>query len=306
MSGKYEVNPDADAPKRSKKQGKIQSFLTYLYNREDGTCFERTPLSWAKITTFYIIYYALLAGLWTAMLMGFFVTIDDNQPRHQDYDSLIKYNPGMGYRPQPNSEYTLIEFNQGEEDSYKVYTDNLDKFLYKYADENQTAAGAIDCDPADPNQDYRDPNLACKYPLSRLGTECVSEKHYGYDVGRPCVLLKMNKIFNWEPEPMSNDSIPDDLKDRYKPGYVGVTCEGRSDADRDNMGPVVFYPAAGFDASYFPYKNQKGYVPPIVMAQFTRLRLGTLVIVNCKIWAKNIYHDMNDRAGSVHFELLMD
>jgi len=36
----------------------------------------------------------------------------------------------MGYRPQPDSEFTLIEFNQGEEDSYKVYTENLDKFLY--------------------------------------------------------------------------------------------------------------------------------------------------------------------------------
>jgi len=72
------------------------------------------------------------------------------------------------------------------------------------------------------------------------------------------------------------------------------------------MGPVVFYPSAGFDASFFPYKNQKGYVAPLVMAQFTRLRLGTLVIVNCKVWAENIYHDTNDRAGSVHFELLMD
>jgi len=66
--------------------------------------------------------------------------------------------------------------------------------LPEYSDENQTEAGAIDCDPSDPNQDYRDPNLACKYSLSRLGSECVSEKHYGYDVGRPCVMLKMNKV----------------------------------------------------------------------------------------------------------------
>jgi len=284
---------------------KAHDFGLTIFNPRKKTVLNRTCGSWAKIGIFYIIYYGLLAGFWAAMLQGFFVTIDDTEPRLQDHQSLIKYNPGMGYRPQPDIDRTLIDFAQGDPESYADYTKNLDKYLEAYSDVNQTERGLIDCDPEDPNFKFRDPNLACKYPLSNLGDECTKEKHYGYDVGRPCVLLKMNKLFNWVPEPFANDSVPENLPN-YNPGFIPVTCTGRSEADVDNIGPVTIYPSGGFDASYFPYHNQKGYLAPVVMAQFTRPRWGTLVVIFCRVWASNIYHDDNDRAGSVQFELLMD
>lgn len=33
---------------------------------------------------------------------------------------------------------------------------------------------------------------------------------------------------------------------------------------------------------------------------------GVLINIECKAWAKNIYHDRHERRGSVHFELMVD
>lgn len=34
----------------------------------------------------------------------------------------------------------------------------------------------------------------CQVGRGMFGDECVSEKDYSYDEGRPCVLLKINKV----------------------------------------------------------------------------------------------------------------
>ena len=72
------------------------------------------------------------------------------------------------------------------------------------------------------------------------------------------------------------------------------------------MGEVVFYPSGGFPATAFPYNNQEGYLPPYVFAYFKNVKAGVLLQASCKVFANNIYHHKNDRAGSVHFELLID
>lgn len=44
-------------------------------------------------------------------------------------------------------------------------------------------------------------SVACKFPLDSLGTECTYDKKYGYDEGRPCVILKFNRVsITGEPE----------------------------------------------------------------------------------------------------------
>lgn len=72
------------------------------------------------------------------------------------------------------------------------------------------------------------------------------------------------------------------------------------------MGHVSIYPPEGLPFNFYPYLNQDGYMAPIVMAQFESLERGALLMVWCKAWADNIYHDRTDLAGSVHFELLVD
>lgn len=76
--------------------------------------------------------------------------------------------------------------------------------------------------------------------------------------------------------------------------------------DKENIGPLEYYPQAGFPIKFYPYTVQEGYRPPLVMVKFAFPRNGHVIMVWCKAWARNIYHHKNDRAGSVYFELLVD
>jgi len=75
--------------------------------------------------------------------------------------------------------------------------------------------------------------------------------------------------------------------------------------DKDNILGTSYYPALGYSFAYFPYYNTKGYVAPLVFVQLN-VRPGALVQVWCKLWVSNIKHHKNDKAGSTHFELLVD
>ena len=73
------------------------------------------------------------------------------------------------------------------------------------------------------------------------------------------------------------ESAPQDLIDYVKekqemPGspmvgnMVWLSCEGENPADRENLGPVKYYPEPGIRKYYFPYRNQPGYLSPLVFA----------------------------------------
>lgn len=218
----------------------------------------------------------------------------------------------MGFRPQPDIEATLIRFKQGDAASYKVYTDHLQAFLDQYKNDKQTSENLGGC-----TEGKKDDQTVCRFELDTLGTECTWQKDFGYDEGQPCVLLKLNKVYGWEPEsyPDSMNSTDAELPEGFPAsGAAGmfngknviVTCEGENPADQENIGPIKFMPTEHFDNMYFPYLNQEGYRSPVVMAQFTKPSNGVLIQVWCKAWAKNIMHHRNDKAGSIHFELLVD
>lgn len=294
-----EIELSTGKPKRKGAAGKLDSIKSWVWDSEKKAFLDRTAASWAKIGLFYLVYYGCLAGFFAIMLVVFFQTMTDEKPSLTEYQSLIKFNPGMGYRPQPDVERTLIEFKQGQPETYQHYIDNLQSFLEDYEDQTGT-------DPCADGDTERDPAVPCSFPVSQLSGDCTYDRKFGYDEGRPCVLLKMNKIYNWLPEDFDNGTVPVEAGSNYSPGNVAITCEGEEAPDVDNMGPMKFYPSAGINFKYYPYLNQEGFLTPFVMVQFTEPRPGTLVQVWCKAWAKNIYHDKNDRAGSVHFEIFVD
>ena len=86
-----------------------------------------------KITLFYIIYYAFLAGFFTLMLLAFFQTLDDRAPTWQNENSLIGSNPGMGFRPHPEErqlESTLIWFRAGSQNgNWENWVERLGDFI---------------------------------------------------------------------------------------------------------------------------------------------------------------------------------
>jgi len=319
-------------------QSKWQSFKSGLWNSETGEFLGRTAASWAKITIFYLIYYCCLAAFFAAMWAIFFTTIPTDQPKQTDMDSLIKGNPGMGFRPMVDVEKTLIKFVSGELDTYKDMLDNTKEFLFRYStstnpddvidcsgdipeeDDRVGKACAVDCTNGVPDNIGDKPcvvdcsagqpddigDKSCKFDMSLLGDHCTEANHYGFFEGEPCVILKLNKVFGWKPEPYGNESIPEEVADIATPDSVPLTCEGENNGDIDNMGTVEFYPPGGFPIKYFPFEAQKGYQTPIVMARFNNLEKGVGMQIWCKAWAANIYHHKNDKAGSVHFEMLVN
>merc|ERR1712142_1000108 len=56
---------------------------------------------------------------------------------------------------------------------------------------------------------------------------------------------------------------------------------------------------------YFPFMNQKGYLPPLVAVQFNNVRPGQLLHVECRAWAKNIGYHKRDKIGRAHFGLMV-
>lgn len=99
-------------------------------------------------------------------------------------------------------------------------------FSTEYENDKQEGDNFQDCQ----NLDNRDPKKVCQFLVDDLGSECTWQRDYGYDEGQPCVLLKLNKIYDWVPELYTNATLPDDARELVPGGfddnYVGLTCEG--------------------------------------------------------------------------------
>ncbi|XP_035228403.1 sodium/potassium-transporting ATPase subunit beta-like [Stegodyphus dumicola] len=246
------------------------------------------------------------------MLLIFYQTLDNYHPKWQ-LDTSIGTNPGLGFRPLPhpdNVDSTLIWFTHGGGSTsagWRYWVESLDKFIRPYQGGQQFGEHVLSCDF---ETQYDKPHV-CKFDIEQLGDFCTYPNHFGYDVGHPCVLLKINRIFNWKPVPYTNDTfpptMPDYLRAAYNPNYVYISCQGENAADKENIGPVKYYPENGaIPKYYFPFTNLDGYLSPFVFVHFENPQAGVLINIECKAWAANIEHDRTDRLGSVHFELLID
>lgn len=115
--------------------------------------------------------------------------------------------------------------------------------------------------------------------------KCSRNDKYQFPNGKPCIFLKLNKIFNWQPD-FYNDvnSLPElmpvELKNhitqqinmKIVPSTVWVSCAGENPADEENLGKEILYYSSndrqGFPGNYFPFVNTPGYLQPIVAVYF--------------------------------------
>lgn len=282
-------------------------------------CCEQVASNWTKIVCYFVTFYSLLAIFFEIHIFIYFFAFDWKRPRLQNIESLLKGNPGMGFRPR--SDDTLVHINVNDRSANAHLLRNVLDFLTPY----QQANLANDSQYADCNATHgaTAEDMVCQFSLDSFGDSCSATNNFGMAHGQPCILLKLNKIYGWVPEPMSQSqqqaygSIGCNVRNSTKPQipcslpdlnaeFIPVTCEGETSADRDNMGPIEFRPSGGFARFYYPYTNQPGYLAPLVVVRFTNPRRGVLLMIWCRAWAGNIYHDRYDLAGSVHFELLVD
>lgn len=300
----------------------------FLHNPETGAFCSRTPKSWFLIFLFYCIYYSCLAGFWYGMLQIFFLTLNDDTPKWMKEESIIGINPGMGVRPRQADARidSSMYFFQGnwngekttdlEQDSDAGFAARMDDFLNKTLVDGQK--DAVLCDDTELNKPREKNQPPCKFEATAFGECAKSPYGYSKDSGvKPCVIVKLNKIFGLVPEPYKPEDadsltdVPENLrkliKDPSEPRRVYIECHGENAADEEALSDIKYYPDhQGVPMGYFPHQVKTNLVSPAVAVQFSAVPRGQLIHIECKAWFKGVVHERKERMGLVHFELLVN
>jgi len=293
-----------------------------------------------KAIVYLVLFAAGLCLFYGLLIWVFYQTLDNYTPKLQQSGAFIGSNPGLGYRPRLDNEdpySSLIWFTHGGDGNWRKLKDSLDNFLKEYEPGYWANAGASQT-KCNWDRPPLEKDEACEFNLEWLSNQgsdikCISEEHYGYYHGQPCILLKLNRIYGWQPEPYydiqeieAHPEMPKDLKRHIRNTWeencangteaiqrrcpqlnmVWLHCDGETDPDKESIGSVTYTPWRGFPAHFFPYYNQLGYLQPIVMVQLKDPTPGVLINIQCRAWAKFIEHNDQKMRGSVHIEFLMD
>lgn len=322
MSNAQPLGGTAIKPKGWDRSG-WESFKYMLYDPDEGKILTRTPMSWLKITLFYMVYYSLLAGFWLACMMVFLTTtIPDDEPRWQLDQSIIGTNPGVGLKPgnsDANIDSSMITIDlkdtsttptnsDGEGEKNADFAARMDTFLQKY----KNNAGLKDCSSTVEEKGK------CIFDMSELGP--CSQSPYGYiptdGAVKPCIFLKLNKIFGFDPVPVKADELDSEayadmsaeLKEKIRAAadqdQVFFDCFGRFAADREAVTLSYFPDSQGISTKYFPYKGGN-YQSPLLAVQLDAIS-GQLIHMECRAWFHNVVHDKKDKAGLTQFEIYIN
>jgi len=164
---------------------------------------------------------------------------------------------------------------------------------------------------------------------------------YGY-VGehvKPCIYIKLNKIWGWEPRPVQcgsysdydydydNYECPPSLKKHLNSPAakeageenIWIDCYGRNAADKEALEDrITYYPASrAIPISYFPYLGERnqlepdvGFHSPLVAIQVDLRNSwphrGQLVHIECRAYYEGVRHDVKNKLGLVQFEVQID
>lgn len=324
---------------------RLNNFLLFVWNPDKKEFLGRDGESWARISLFYCCFYMALAGLFACMLAIFMAIIDKRIPTYPNEfsvmanqrinDRIVGVSPGLGFRPQRDTFQTLLRIKSSERslthpNNYVQYVEILNQFLSFYEVVDKRGEQIIQCDansnPSELEKQFSQ-NKVCRFEIVEMlgpNNMCTKERNYEFDKSKPCILLKLNRIYDWKPEAYGpEDVLPRELQPyesivRKYPRNVFVLCDGEFQVDKDFLpdGSIRYFsrtPDASGESKlgfipfyYFPYKNQDGYRSPLVFAYFHNITTNVLINVMCRAYAKNIVRNDLYRMGSVHFEIFID
>lgn len=295
----------------------LEAIKYFFHNPDTGEVMTRTPKSWALIFIFYVIYYSCLAAFWAMCFAVFITTLSYEEPKWLTDNGIIGKSPGLGLRPgQPKDliDSSIIVFNKdSKEDGEHVlgwmgWVERSEKFLEDYNNATRNE-GLKACKVKDGTTKKQ----ACMVDVTTLGP-CGSG-NYGYDAGKPCIFLKLNRIFGLVNEPYTgSEEAPEEMPEGLKAhidqqsdkDQVWLDCRGKYPADIENLEKTEYFPKSrGFANYYLPYQKQDAYLNPLVAVQFTvnEKADGQLVHIECRAWAKNIGYSRRDKVGIASLEL---
>lgn len=124
------------------------------------------------------------------MLLVFLETLHSERPNWSHADSLLKMNPGLSFRPRipfDKADSSIIIYNLNESSTYQSWVDDLNAFLQPYESNKSELAHCL-------RSSLRSDNCPFKPDLKQNENPCRREEHYGYGVGEPCFLVKLNRV----------------------------------------------------------------------------------------------------------------
>ncbi|XP_041791918.1 sodium/potassium-transporting ATPase subunit beta-1a [Chelmon rostratus] len=276
---------------------------TFLWNSEKREFLGRTGCSWFKIILFYVIFYACLAGIFVGTIQALLLTLSNYKPTYQDRVA----PPGLSHTPR--SDKSEIVFSMSKETTYQKYVSSVESFLELYNDARQTDQLKFE-DCGDTPQSYKDRgNLesdlgqrrACRFRRSLLGScSGESDPSFGFKEGKPCIIVKLNRIVNFRPRaPSSNESLPAPLQVKAQPNLIPIHCKNKREEDEDKIGEIKYFGLGeGFPLQYYPYYGKllhPQYLQPLVAIQFSNITLNEEVRIECKAYGANINYSEKDR-----------
>ncbi|XP_028259291.1 sodium/potassium-transporting ATPase subunit beta-1a [Parambassis ranga] len=275
---------------------------TFLWNSEKREFLGRTGCSWLKIFLFYVIFYGCLAGIFIGTIQAMLLTLSDYKPTYQDRVA----PPGLSHTPR--SDKSEISFSKSDPESYSKYINSMKHFLTIYDDGLQADDTKFeDCGGATP-QSYKErpteneksQKKACKFYRSWLGS-CSGENDptFGFMSGKPCIIVKLNRIVNFRPKaPSNNQSLPEALQAKSLSNLIPIHCKHKREEDEGKIGEIKYFPVGGFPLQYYPYYGKllhPQYLQPLVAIQFTNLTLNEDLRVECRAYGENIDYSEKDR-----------
>ncbi|XP_062409359.1 sodium/potassium-transporting ATPase subunit beta-3b [Sardina pilchardus] len=258
------------------------SWKDAIYNPRTGEFIGRTATSWALIFVFYLVFYGFLAGFFTLTMWVMLQTLSNDVPKYQDRVP----SPGVVIRPKVLD----ISFNRSNPLDYANYVKHLENLLQKYNDTVQEKNDLCMVNEYT-EQDEEQVKKVCQFKRSQL-RQCsgLADTTFGYSEGKPCILVKMNRIIGLRPK-----------------GEPFINCT----AKRDTPLTFSYYPPRGkIDKMFFPYYGKQlhtEYVQPLVGVKLHLAKedYNTEITIECKVDGSNLKNaDERDKfLGRVTFRV---
>ncbi|XP_029794246.1 potassium-transporting ATPase subunit beta [Suricata suricatta] len=211
----------------------------------------------------------------------------------------VLLSPGVTLRPDVYGDKGLdISYNVSDNRTWVGLVHALHGFLAGYSPESQQ--DSINCTSGKYffQEGFAAPNhtkFSCKFTADMLqNCSGLADPNFGFAEGRPCFVIKMNRIVKFLP---SNSTAP------------RVDCAFLDQHKDARPLQVEYYPPNGtFSLHYFPYygsKAQPHYSNPLVAAKLLNVPRNTEVLVVCKVLADHVTFDSphDPYEGKVEFKL---
>ncbi|XP_012677174.2 sodium/potassium-transporting ATPase subunit beta-233 [Clupea harengus] len=286
---------------------------SFIWNSERKEFLGRTGGSWFKIIVFYVVFYACLAGIFVGTIQAMLLTLSNYKPTYQDRVA----PPGLSHTPR--SVKGEIFFSMNDETTYEKIVKSMTDLLDKYDLKNQQDMGKYeDCGTA--AGDYKNrgdldgdagERRACRFDKELLG-KCsgTTDKNFGFKDGKPCVIVKLNRIVNFRPKPpKSNETLPTEAQANFQPFVLPMYCTNKREEDKHKISGIEYFGLAkgGFPLQYYPYYGKllhPQYLQPLVAIKFNNLTFDEDLRIECKVFGANIDYSEKDRyQGRFEFKL---